>query len=212
MNIEIFSDLVCPWCYIGKRRLDEVLNSPTGTGVQVIWRAYQLYPGVPDNGMAMRDFARQRYGDSDRSASRSQLQTEAGALGLRMDFERIPRMPNTFNGHRLLHRARQFGVQHQLADTLFESHFERGEDVGATEVLAVAAARHGMDHNETVAYLQGTDGADAVRREIERASNVGVGGVPCYLLGGAFMIPGAQEVVVISQIIERAKLKLAEPA
>ncbi|MFV2089737.1 MAG: DsbA family oxidoreductase [Pseudomonadales bacterium] len=216
MNIEIFSDLVCPWCYIGKRRLDLVLQSAAGEGVSVVWRAYQLYPGIAGSGMSRKEFIEKRYGGVDRNAAaaagRSQIQIEAEALGIDLDFSRISRMPNTFQGHRLLHKAREFGVQHELADTLFHAYFELGQDLGSDEVLLEAATHHGMDPDSTRLFLAGDEGVRAVQGEIERAANIGVTGVPYFLLAGAFAIPGAQEPEVMGQIIERAKTKLAGTA
>jgi predicted DsbA family dithiol-disulfide isomerase len=215
MNIEIFSDLICPWCYIGKRRLDEVLKSEVGDGLTVVWRAYQLYPGIPASGMSRDEFNRARYGDagpsSELSAGRRQIQNEAGALGINLDFGRVSRMPNTFQGHRLLHKARDSGVQHDLAETLFHAYFEQGQDVGDEDVLLDAASSQGMAVESTRDYLRSTQDSEAVQGEIDRAANIGVTGVPCFILAGAFAIPGAQETQVMSQIIERAKSKLAEP-
>lgn len=210
MNIEIFSDLVCPWCYIGKRRLDLALNAGVGEGVNLIWRAYQLYPGLSVAGMRRRDFTRARYGDTDQSAGRSQLESEAQRVGIDFRFDRIGRMPNTFKGHRLLHRSRESGVQHELAESLFSAYFEQGRDLGDDKVLLEAAVSHGMDRAETVEYLESDAGSEAVQAELERASNIGVSGVPCFILAGCFVLPGAQEPEVIGQFIERARLKISE--
>ena len=209
MNLEIFSDLICPWCFIGKRRLDEALATGVGDGVNIIWRAYQLYPTIPPEGMDRAEFARLRYRGADQSAARRQLETEAQRIGIDMGFERISRMPNTFQGHRLLHHARAHGVQHELSDHLFSAYFERGEDVGEESVLLDAAESVGMDRAATADYLASEEGVDPVRREIERASAIGVTGVPCFVFAGAYALPGAQEPEVIAQVIERAKVKLA---
>jgi predicted DsbA family dithiol-disulfide isomerase len=208
MNLEIFSDLICPWCFIGKRRLDEALATGVGEGVNIIWRAYQLYPDIPEGGMDRAEFLRQRYPGGSPAAGRSRIEEEAGRIGIDMAFERIGRMPNTFLGHRLLHHARQAGVQHELADNLFTAYFERGEDVGALEVLVDEAESVGLNRAETAAYLASDAGTDEVRREIERASMIGVTGVPCFVFAGAYALPGAQEPEVIAQVIERAKVRL----
>jgi predicted DsbA family dithiol-disulfide isomerase len=212
MNIEIFSDLICPWCFIGKRRLDLALKPAAGEGVEVIWRAYQLYPGIPVEGMTREEFARIRYGEADQSAGRSRIEAEARDAGIDLNFKQIERMPNTFQGHRLLHHARSAGVQHELSEALFSAYFEQGRDVGDPEVLLEAGVSVGLDRVATAEFLAGDEGTDAVRDELERASNIGVTGVPCFVLAGAFAIPGAQEPEVIAQIIERAKEKLAESA
>lgn len=209
MNLEIFSDLICPWCFIGKRRLDQALATGVADGVNIVWRAYQLYPGIPKEGMDRDDFVRQRYRGADQSAGRAQLEGEAARSGIDMAFERIRRMPNTFDGHRLLHLAREAGVQHELSDILFRRYFEQGMDVGDDQVLIDAAADAGMNREEVTAYLASDSGADAVRGELDRASNIGVTGVPCFVFAGAYALPGAQEPEVIAQVIERAKVKLA---
>ncbi|TNF86263.1 MAG: DsbA family oxidoreductase [Gammaproteobacteria bacterium] len=212
MNLEIFSDLICPWCFIGKRRLDEALATGVGEGVNIIWRAYQLYPTIPPEGMDRKEFSRLRYRGADQSAARRQIEAEAERIGIDMGFERISRMPNTFQGHRLLHHARTLGVQHELSDRLFSAYFERGEDVGDESVLLDAAESVGLDRAATSAYLASEEGVDPVRREIERASAIGVTGVPCFVFAGAYALPGAQEPEVIAQVIERAKVKLAPSA
>jgi predicted DsbA family dithiol-disulfide isomerase len=212
MKIEVFSDLVCPWCFIGKRRLDAVLASPAGEGIDVVWRAYQLYPGIPEEGMPRDEFMKLRFGRSGPASGRSRIEEEARGAGIDMDFRRIERMPNTFKGHRLLHHARSAGVQHELADTLFRAYFEEGRDVGDDDVLIDAAAACGMDRQGTREFLAGDSSTDAVNDELSRAANVGVTGVPCFILAGAFAIPGAQEETVMRQFIERAREKLAASA
>ncbi len=211
MNLEIFSDLICPWCFIGKRRLDQALAvGDTAQGLNIIWRAYQLYPGVPAEGMDRDEFMRLRYGSADVSKGREQIRTEAARVGIEM--RSAARMPNTFKGHRLLHQARAAGVQHELADALFVAYFEQGLDIGDDAVLLDAALAVGMPRGETAEYLASTSGTDAVQAELTRASNVGITGVPCFLFAGAFALPGAQEPEVIGQVIERAKSRLAESA
>lgn len=210
MNLEIFSDLICPWCFIGKRRLDQALATGVGDGVNIIWRAYQLYPAIPVEGLDRESFVHQRYQGADQSAGRARIEAEAQRAGINLDYRRIMRMPNTFNGHRLLHLAREFGVQHELSDRLFEAYFEQGLDVGDDQVLLDAAETVEMDRAATASYLDSDEGADAVQGEIDRASNIGVTGVPCFIFAGAYALPGAQEPEVIAQVIERAQVKLAQ--
>ena len=212
MILEIFSDPICPWCFIGKRRLDQALSTAAGEGVEVIWRAYQLYPGIPGSGMDKQEFARQRYGGRDQSTARLQLESTARECGIDMGFGRSNRMPNTLDAHRMLHRARSFGVQHQMADALFSDYFELGRDIGDRQVLVEAAVRQGLDEAASAAYLDSDDGSGEVRQELQRADAIGVTGVPCFIFAGKFALPGAQEASVIGQFIERAKVKAAETA
>lgn len=212
MNLEIYSDLICPWCFIGKRRLDLALAAGAGQGVNVIWRAYQLYPGVPETGMDRDEFLRLRFGSTDRAPSRAGIEAEAARVAIELRYDRIKRLPNTFRGHRLLHHARAVGVQHELADGLFRAYFEQGQDVGDDRVLVDVAEAAGLDRTETARYLASEEGADQVRAEMERAANIGISAVPCFLFAGVFALPGAQEPEVIAQVIERARERLASTA
>lgn len=212
MNLEIYSDLICPWCFIGKRRLDAALASGAGRDVNVIWRAYQLYPWIPGTGMDRDEFLRLRFGSADRAPSRAGIEAEAARAGIDMRYDRIRRLPNTFTGHRLLHHARAAGVQHALADGLFRAYFEQGLDIGDEAVLVAVAEENGLDRAATARFLASGEGADEVRAEIDRAANIGISAVPCFLFAGVFALPGAQEPEVIAQVIERARERLASTA
>ncbi len=210
MEIEIFSDVVCPWCYIGKKRLDAVLGTPAGEGVTLRWRPYQLYPNMPAEGMDRVRYLEARYGaDADRGRVPERIEAEAGEVGLKLDFSAIESMPNTFQAHRLLELAATHGVQHDLAEVLFDYYFCSGRDVGDPDVLAEAAETVGLEGALVRDYLSGTAGVDAVREQLQRAVDVGVSGVPCYLLGGRFALPGAQTPEVMAQFIARAKSLVA---
>lgn len=206
MQIEIFSDVVCPWCYIGKKRLDAVLDTPVGEGVSLRWRPYQLYPNMPRDGMDRARYLEARYGaDADRARVPERIAREAEEVGLAFDFAAIEKMPNTFQAHRLLEFAELNGVQHELAEVLFDYYFCSGRDVGDAEVLAEASRGVGLDVAAVSEHLAGNEGADGVREQLARAVDVGVSGVPCYLLAGRFALPGAQTPEVMAQFIERAK-------
>jgi len=210
MEIEIFSDVVCPWCYIGKRRLDSVLDSPVGQGVTLRWRPYQLYPQMPSAGMGRAHYLQARYGaKADRARAPQRILLEAEEVGLAFDFVAIERMPNTLQAHRLLELAQQFGKQHDLAEVLFDYYFCQGGDVGDIETLAEAAEAVGLPGALAREYLAGADGTEAVREQLGRAEELGVSGVPCYLLAGRFALPGAQTPEVMAQFIERAKTLVA---
>ena len=206
MQIEIFSDVVCPWCYIGKKRLDAVLDTPVGEGVSLRWRPYQLYPNMPRDGMDRARYLEARYGaDADRARVPERIAREAEEVGLAFDFAAIEKMPNTFQAHRLLEFAELHGVQHELAEVLFDYYFCSGRDVGDAEVLAEASRGVGLDVAAVSEHLAGNDGAGGVREQLARAVEVGVSGVPCYLLAGRFALPGAQTPEVMAQFIGRAK-------
>ena len=210
MEIEIFSDVVCPWCYIGKRRLDAVLRTPVGEGVTLRWRPYQLRPGLPAEGVDRAEYLRARYGeDADPGHVPQRLAAEAEDAGLTFDFAAIGRMPNTFQAHRLMELAWDYGVQHQLAEVLFDVYFRAGQDIGQREALIEAAERSGIDGAKAAQHLDGDGGADQVREQLERAEELGVSGVPSFLLAGRFTLPGAQTPEVMERFIQRAKERLA---
>jgi predicted DsbA family dithiol-disulfide isomerase len=211
LSIEVFSDLVCPWCFIGKRRLDRVLASPAGEGVEVRWRAYQLAPRLPADGIDRAQYYQSKFG-SDGKTVPKRIAEEAATEGLTFNFAAISRMPNTFLGHRLMVFAEESqgpAVQHRLAEVLFRAYFQEGRDVGNLGVLLQAAAAAGLDAAAAEAWLATDAGSARVQAELDRAVDLGIQGVPCFVLGGAFPIPGAQTVDVMTTFIERAKTRLA---
>ena len=211
LTIEIFSDVICPWCYIGKRRLDQVLNSDTGEGVSVRWRPFQLYPNVPLEGRDRAEFVRRRYGpEADPGRVPRRIDEEAQQEGLIFNYQAIEKLPNTLLAHRLLEFADTQGVAHELAEVLFAGYFCNGEDVGDLVTLIRLAAGVGLDAGEVEAALVSEYAVDEVASQLQRATELGVSGVPGYLLGGGFLLPGAQSVDTMQQIIARAKVRLAQ--
>jgi predicted DsbA family dithiol-disulfide isomerase len=209
MLIEIFSDVVCPWCYIGKRRLDAVLAGEAGEGVQVAWRPYQLYPQLPEQGVPRDEFMRARFGSkTDAAAIYRRVLDEAATVGLELDFSRIRVAPNTLRAHRLLSWAEPSGRQHELAEVLFSYYFQQGRDIGDSQELARAAGEAGLDAEAAAVVLAGQDELDKVRAELALGQAVGVSGVPFFVLAGKFAIPGAQPQEVMSQFISRARERL----
>ena len=242
MLIEIYSDVVCPWCYIGKRRLDGALATAAGEGVELAWRPYQLYPNLPATGMDRDEYLARRYGDrADRARVPRQIVSEGADAGITFDYGAIGRMPNTLTAHRLLdyvERVAGSGVQHELAEVLFRFYFCEGRDVGDIDTLCEGAEEAGFDAAAAREYLLDGDDEDAMRSRIKGAFEIGVVSVPCYMLmrgaspsrspaegslmrgaspsrspaEGGFMLPGAQTSEVMAQFIERAKAKLADTA
>lgn len=209
MQIEIFSDVVCPWCFIGKHRLDAALATAAGEGVTVRWRPFMLHPRLPAAGMARRDWLTTRYGDRADAARVPQAIAREGAeVGITFDYAAIERMPQTLDAHRLLDYAAPHGVQHELAETLFRAYFCDGRDLGDRDELTRAGAAHGLDAAPLRAWLDSDAGVEDVHAQLSRAVDLGIAGVPNYLLGGVFPIPGAQSAEVFAQFISRARSKL----
>ena len=212
LTIDIFSDIICPWCYIGKQRLDRVLAGPVGEGVSVRWKAYQLQPRVPPEGSDRLRYLQARYGDdADLAKVPSRIAEEAAREGLTLRYDRIRLTPNTFSAHRLMWFAHEVAgpkTQHALAERLFEAHFCDGLDVGNADVLEELAVSTGLERERTRAFLAGGEGVSEVEAELAQAVDVGVSGVPCYLLGGVFPFPGVQEDDVLEKFITRAKERM----
>ena len=209
MNIDVYSDLICPWCFIGKRRLDEVLASPAGNDVDVVWRPFQLYPGLPRAGVDRAEFFKARYGpEADPGKTPSRIRAEAQSVGIDFNFAAVERVPNTLAGHRLLEKCAG-DRQHVLAEALFQAYFCDGRDVGDLDVLAGVAASVGFDREDTRAFLASEEGEKEVLEQIAAAREEGMAGVPCFVLAGRFSIPGAQPLDTMTKLIERAKERLA---
>ena len=211
LKIEIFSDVICPWCFIGKRRLDAVIEQGGVGEIELEWRPYQLYPNLPSSGMARDDFLRARYGESaDASRTPELIRLEAEEVGITFDYAAIDRVPNTLSAHRLLAMSSELGCQHELAETLFQAYFCDGSDVGDVGTLVNCAVAVGMNGGVVKEFLDSDEGVDTTLREIAGTFDIGVVGVPCYRLGETFLLPGAQTPDVMIQFIDRARNRLAE--
>lgn len=179
--------------------------------IELEWKPYQLYPNLPAGGMARAEFLRARYGESaDGTRTPEHIRTEADEVGIAFNYASIDRVPNTLSAHRLLAMAGEMGCQHELAEALFHAYFCDGSDVGAVDILADCGAAVGMNGGAVREFLDSDVGIETTLGEIAGAFDVGVVGVPCYRLGGAFLLPGAQTPDVMIQFIDRARKRLAE--
>ena len=210
MLLDVYSDVICPWCYIGKRRLDKVMETSAGDGVEMHWRAFQLYPMIPAEGVDRDAYMKARFGDRARPARiYEQIVREGESEGIEFRFERIKRMPNTLDAHRLVSMADEHGAQNRLLEALFSAYFCEGEDIGDPDVLANIGSRSGLDIDRVRAYLDGDEGREAVGRELEWGQVAGISGVPCFILERELAMPGAQDPQTLGMFFERVKAKLA---
>ena len=213
MDIEIFSDLICPWCFIGKRRLDRALEQIDGADIRIQWRPFQLYPTLPVEGVDRAAFYKARFGpDADARKIGERIGEEAKEAGIALDYARIVRVPNTLMGHRLVAFFDGDARQHALMDALFTAYFSEGRDLGDIDVLAEIAARFGPDAAAIRARLASEELEREIRGQVQGAYNAGLSGVPCFVLAGRFGIPGAQPVDTMRQFIERARERVAAEA
>jgi predicted DsbA family dithiol-disulfide isomerase len=212
LTIDIVSDVVCPWCYVGEKRLEAALADEAGP-VAVRWRPYQLDPTIPEAGFDRAEYMAKKFGNSGRLQSVHDNLTRLGAeLGLPFAFDKIKRSPNTLDAHRLIRWAATAGVQAEVVDRLFKAFFVEGRDVGDRKVLVELSGECGLDAGQVEkALAEGAD-ADLVREEIEEAQTMGVSGVPFFIFGGRVGVPGAAEPSVLRQAIAQARAAMAEGA
>jgi len=166
--IDVVSDAVCPWCFVGKRRLEAALGQTGEAGVSVRWRPYQLDPTIPAEGLDRRAYMKAKFRDDSRLAEvHDRLKALGAEVGIQFDFDAIARAPNTLDAHRLIRWAAEAGAQDQVVERLYSDYFEKGRDIGDVEVLVAAAEACGLDDAEVRAHLAGEDGIADVRTEIE---------------------------------------------
>ena len=193
LTIDVISDVICPWCYIGKRRLEEAMALARRPDVRVRWHPFQLNPQMPREGMSRRAYRTAKFGSWERSLALDAKVGEAGrGEGITFAFEKQQRTPNTLDAHRLIWLADREGVQDALVEALFRAYFTEGRDVGDRQTLLDLAAQVGLDRGLAGGVLDGRDGVKEIRLEEERARQVGVQGVPFFIINGEVPISGAQ--------------------
>jgi predicted DsbA family dithiol-disulfide isomerase len=207
VRIEIWADVVCPWCYIGKRRLEKALAGFAHRDeVQVVYRSYELDPFAPEQGTepTVRVLAR-KWGTDETGARQAMAQGDevARAEGLELRHHDAPHA-RTLTAHRLLHLAKDQGLQAELLEELLAAYFTRGESLGDHDVLRRAAATAGLDAARVDEVLGGKDYRDAVLADLEQARAYGASGVPFFVIDGRFGISGAQPVETFAQALEQA--------
>lgn len=203
LTIDVISDVVCPWCYVGKRRLAEALELRPEQPVVVRWRPFQLDPTIPAGGHDRKAYMARKFGD--RVADVHQRLIDIGKeVDIPFAFDAIERSPNTLDAHRLIRWSWTWGVQDALVESLFSAFFTEGLDIGDVEVLADRAALVGMDREEAASFLRSDESAPEVHREIRQAQDVGVEGVPFFIFAGRVAASGAQPAEVLAGAIDQA--------
>ena len=215
MKIEIYSDVACPWCYVGKRRFERALGAfPGREDVEVVFRPFQLDPTTPTTATPLLPRLEKKFGSGFRAAA-ARTEETARSEGITIDHGRALAV-NTLLAHRLLWLAeREYGavVQRDLADRLFEAYFTNGGNVGDREQLTALAAAAGMDRDRVGSFLASNEGDSEVRAEIAEAQAMGVDAVPTFVFDGKYAVSGAQPASVFLQLLERvADESAAEPA
>ncbi|HZZ59726.1 MAG TPA: DsbA family oxidoreductase [Roseiarcus sp.] len=210
LTIDVVSDVVCPWCYLGEKRLEAALAEESRP-VAVRWRPYQLDPTIPEGGLGRAEYMERKFGRDGRlQAIHDRLARLGVEVGIPFAFDKIERSPNTLDAHRFIRWADSEGKQREVVDRLFRAYFIEGRDIGDRTVLLDIASTSGLDA-EIVGKLlaEGAD-TDAVRREIAEAQAIGVTGVPFFIFAGRVGVAGAQEVSVLRGAMAEARATMNE--
>ena len=212
MRLDVLSDPICPWCYIGRQHMLIALAELAGQGLcfTMAWRPFQLNPDMPVGGMPTDDYRRAKFGSLDRSRELdAQVAAAARAAGLSINFAAMRRTPNTLDAHRLIRLAGQAGCQDEVVGRLFQDYFVNGRDIGDPAVLADAAAACGLDRPAIAEYLSGDAGAGEIASEEHALRSAGIQGVPTFVLQDHVLLSGAVPASAFADKLARAHRILA---
>lgn len=205
MLIEVYSDTVCPWCFVGKRRLERTLARRPSMPVEVRWRPFQLNPDMPRQGMPRDTYLALKFGGAARARQIYAMIARSGREeGIAFDFDAIGRMPNTLDSHRLIRWAAAHGGEGLVVEALFQAYFREGIDIGDVRELGRIARLCGLDGPKVDAYLASDRDVEVVTAEDLRARRMGIEGVPCFIIDGRYALAGAQEPEAFFPLLDLA--------
>lgn len=203
LEVVVVSDIICPWCFIGSRRLKRVLQSHKGLAPRIEYRPFLLDPSIPPEGADLRQRLRRKYG-RDPEPMFERVVEAARAEDIPLDYSRIRRTPNTINAHTLIRHAKAKGTQPELAEALHGAYFLEGRDISKLEELESIAVRHGFDPGEASLLLASEDEREQTTGEAIESAEAGVDGVPFFIFGRKIAFSGAQPDEIFEQAIQRA--------
>ncbi|MBI1418051.1 MAG: DsbA family oxidoreductase [Limimaricola sp.] len=210
VTLDILSDPICPWCYIGKAHLDTALAAHPDAPFTISWHPFQLNPDMPREGMDRRTYLETKFGGKAEAARvYARIEEQAQAAGLPIDFAAMKRTPNTLDAHRLIHWAEIEGRQSAIVSGLFSAYFAEGRDIGDAEVLADIADSAGMDAALVTRLLATDADLDAIRAREAHSRKAGVNAVPTFVVAGQYAVPGAQPPEVWDRIIAEISEKMS---
>jgi predicted DsbA family dithiol-disulfide isomerase len=213
-QIVVISDVVCPWCFIGKRNLEHALDTwrakhPDETPA-VRWHPFQLNPQLPGSGVPRKQYLENKFGGPDRAREIYARVSAAGKrTGIDFAFDDIQVQPNTIDAHRLMHYAGEHGKQNEMAEAIFRRYFMEGADLSDRQTLADIAEQAGLNRKEAAAYLAGDTDRALIEEQDRRARAIGVEGVPFFIFNQRIALSGAQPPEVIVEAMEKAREELA---
>lgn len=211
LRIDVYADIVCPWCYLGERRLSRALEQRPDLEVERRWRPFQLRPDLPPEGRPWRAFAEEKFGSWDRArAAFDYVQQNADDDAVTFEFDRIASAPNTADAHRLVLWAARSGRTWEMVQALFHGYFAEGADVGDRETLSAAAAAVGLDPDAARSFLASDQERGIVQNEQLQAQQRGVRGVPFFVLNDRYTFSGAQPPEVFLRAFDAVERERAE--
>lgn len=194
IQIDLFSDVICPWCFIGKRRLERALKVRSEVKVNINWRAFQLNPDMPRSGMSRESYLETKFGGPERAKNIYENIRKAGeSEGLDFKFEKIKQTPNTVLAHRLIAWSKQLHMADKVVEALFSAYFFEGQDIGSIETLNELVEGLDINAKHFVAYINTEEGSREVSSETKYAYENGITGVPCFIFNKKYSVSGAQE-------------------
>lgn len=195
LHIDVISDVICPWCYIGKRRLEKAIAALTGPHeVRVRWLSFQLNPQMPKEGISRKEYRTRKFGSWERSQELDAQVAAAGqGEGIQFAFDRIERTPNTLDAYRLIWLADQQAVQDAVVEALFRAYFTEGRDISKRQTLIDVVSEAGLERQRAEAILESAGGQEAIQEANELARRVRVEGVPFFIINGKITLSGAQQ-------------------
>jgi predicted DsbA family dithiol-disulfide isomerase len=203
VKLDIISDPICPWCYIGKTLLDQALAERPDHGFEIAWHPFQLNPDMPAAGMDRREYLEHKFGGKEGAIrAYAPVVERAEAVGLKIDFAGIKRTPNTLDAHRLIHWAGIEEVQNDMAMALFRAYFEEGRDIGDHEVLADLADGLSMDGATVLRLLQTEADREDIANRDKQFRAMGISGVPTFIVAGQHAVPGCQPADLWVKVID----------
>ena len=212
VKLDILSDPICPWCYIGKTNLDKALASVPAHPFVIEWHPFQLNPDMPEGGMDRREYLERKFGGKEGAVKAyAPVVEHAEKAGLNINFEAMKRTPNTLDAHRLIHWAGIEGKQNDVVDALFDAYFVQGRDIGDHEVLADIADSVGMDAAVVLKLLKSDADRDDIRKRDAHSREMGVNSVPTFIVANQHAVPGAQQPELWAQVIDEIMSQL-EPS
>ncbi|MEO8037666.1 MAG: DsbA family oxidoreductase [Betaproteobacteria bacterium] len=215
ISVDVISDVVCPWCFIGKRRLEEALvlwrERHPDDEPEVRWHPFELNPDMPATGMDRNQYLAQKFGGPDRAGEiYARVENAGREADIAFDFSRMQVQPNTVNAHRLIAWAGALGLQGSMVDALFQGYFLEARNFASDDVLVEVAGGAGFDRSEAADLLASEELTDHVRKEEETAHRIGVQGVPFFIFNQRVALSGAQPAGVIVDAMEEALKPVAE--